>query len=435
MMPLCARLRRLPSLALAACAALVCAAANGQQASAWTSPWIATWGTAMVQGSQANAPELAGQTLRLIAHSSVGGSQVRIWLSNRFGVTPLRIGAAHIAVSAESSPGPNADLTSIVPGSDRVITFAGSANVIIPPGATIVSDPAALDVPPLANVAVSLYFPESAQGITLHASARQSSYITTGNAVSASSFTSLAPNREFWTRDSWYFLTGIDVYAPGASAIVAMGDSITDGNHSTLNANHRWPDYLASRLAANQATRKAGILGMVNTGISGNRVLLDGDGPSALSRIDWDVLDRSGARFLILFHGINDIEATTRNRQPYSDLLDRLEWGLMQIAAQAHQHGMRVIAATQMPDCHSDPCTWPEGEKVRTALNEWIRHAPVFDGVIDFDAATRDPAQPMELRAEYNSGDYVHPNDAGYKAMADTIDLTLFTRDYAGLKK
>lgn len=418
-----ASLRRVRAIAPIACAALLCITVSGQQ----SSPWVATWGTALVQGSQANAPELTGETLRLIVHTSAGGSQARIWLSNRFGVTPLRIGAANIAISQESSAVAGADLTAIAPESGRALTFAGSAEVIIPPGATIVSDPVALNAPPLANLAVSLYFPENTLGLTLHTSARQSSYITTGNAVAASTFTSLTPNREFWSRDSWYFLSGVDVYAPGTSAIVALGDSITDGNHSTLNANHRWPDYLAARLAASSAMRKAGVLGVVNAGISGNRVLLDGDGPSALSRMDWDVLDRSGARYLILFHGINDIEAATRNRQPYGDLLKRLQWGLAQIAAQAHQHGMRVIAATQMPDCHSDPCTWPEGEKVRSAFNEWIRHAKIFDGLIDFDEVTRDPAHLTELRAEYNSGDFVHPNDAGYKAMADAIDLTLFT--------
>ena len=146
-------------------------------------------------------------------------------------------------------------------------------------------------------------------------------------------------NGNSWTKGSWYFLTGVDVFAPGGSAVVALGDSITDGNHSTQNGNHRWPDYLAARLAQNAATRKAGVLGVVNTGISGNRLLLDGDGPSALARLDWDVLNRSGVRYLILFEGINDIESTTRNRQPYGDLEKRLEWGLAQIAAQAHEHG------------------------------------------------------------------------------------------------
>jgi lysophospholipase L1-like esterase len=218
------------------------------------------------------------------------------------------------------------------------------------------------------------------------------------------------------------------VYAPGSSAVVALGDSITDGNHSTPSGNHRWPDYLAARLAENEATRKAGVLGVVNTGISGNRLLLDGDGPNALARLDWDVLDRSGVRYLILFEGINDIESMTRNRQPYGDLEKRLEWGLAQIAAQAHQHGILVFGATQMTDCRDLKCTWHEGEKVRTALNEWIRTTDAFDGLIDFDLATRDPQHPTQLLQQYNSGDFVHPNDTGYKAMADAIDLSLFRK-------
>jgi lysophospholipase L1-like esterase len=156
--------------------------------------------------------------------------------------------------------------------------------------------------------------------------------------------------------------------------------------------------------------------------------LLDGDGPNALARLNWDVLDRSGVRYLILFEGINDIESATRNRQPYGDLEKRLEWGLAQIAVQAHQHGILVFGATQMTDCRDFKCTWPDGERVRTALNEWIRTTRVFDGLIDFDLATRDPQHPTQLLQQYNSGDFVHPNDTGYKAMANAIDLSLFAK-------
>ena len=167
---------------------------------------------------------------------------------------------------------------------------------------------------------------------------------------------------------------------------------------------------------------------MVDTGISGNRLLLDGDGPNALSRLDWDVLSRSGVRYLILFEGINDIESATRDRQPYGDLEQRLESGLAQIALQAHQHGIRVLGATQMTDCRNFTCTWPDGEVVRNALNQWIRTTEAFDGVIDFDKATRDPQHPTQLLQQYNSGDFVHPNDVGYKAMANSIDLSLFLK-------
>jgi lysophospholipase L1-like esterase len=390
------------------------------------SPWVATWGTAMEKAFNGSAPDVTGQTLRLIMHNSVGGSEARIWLSNRFGVAPIRIGSAHIAVSVDpgtnANPAPNLDQSAIKPVTDRALTFNGDTAVTIPPGATIASDPATLDVPALADLAVSLYFPDPTLATTLHPGAQQSSYLATGDATGAADLTGSS-----WTRNSWCFLTGVDVYAPGASAVVALGDSITDGNHSTLNANRRWPDDLAVRLAQNPETRKAGVLGVVNAGTSGSRLLLDGDGPNAMARLDWDVLDRSGVRYLILFEGINDIEAQTRSHQPYDALVKQLEWGLAQIATQAHDRGIKVFVATQMTDCRNFQCTWPEGEKARSALNEWIRTAKIFDGIIDFDLITRDPQHPTQLLQQYNSGDFVHPNDTGYQAMADAIDLSLFT--------
>lgn len=390
------------------------------------SPWVATWGTAMEEAFNGSAPDVTGQTLRLIVHASVGGSKTRVWLSNRFGVAPIRIGSAHIAVSVDpgSNPHPaaNLDQSAIRPETDRTLTFNGDTDVTIPPGATISSDPAMLDVPALANLAVSLYFPDPTLAATVHPGAQQSSYLATGDATGATALTERS-----WTRNSWYFLTGVDVYAPGASAVVALGDSITDGNHSTMNANRRWPDDLAVRLAQNPATRKAGVLGVVNVGTSGSRLLLDGDGPNAMARLNWDVLDRSGVRYLILFEGINDIEAQTRVHQPYGELVKQLEWGLAQIATQAHDHGIKVLVATQMTDCRDLHCTWPEGEKARTAFNEWTRASKFFDGLIDFDLITRDPEHPTQLLGQYNSGDFVHPNDTGYQAMADAIDLGSFT--------
>jgi lysophospholipase L1-like esterase len=392
------------------------------------SPWVATWGAAMQEAFNGSAPDVTGQTLRLIVHTSAGGSRTRIWLSNRFGSTPIHIGSAHIAVSVDpgtnATPAANLDQSAIEPGTDRALTFNGDTAVTIPPGATIVSDPATLDVPALANLAVSLYFPDPTLASTLHGGANQSSYLATGDATAAASLTGKS-----WTRNSWYFLTGVDVYAPGVSAVVALGDSITDGNHSTLNANRRWPDDLAVRLAQNPATHKAGVLGVVNVGTSGSRLLLDGDGPNAMARLNWDVLDRSGVRYLILFEGINDIEAQTRVHQPYGELVKQLEWGLAQIATQAHDRGIKVFVATQMTDCHDFHCTWPDGEKARTAFNEWTRTSKLFDGLIDFDLIMRDPEHPTQLLGKYNSGDFVHPNDTGYQAMADAIDLSLFTSD------
>lgn len=396
--------------------------------SAHCPPWVATWGTAMEEAFNGGAPDVTGQTLRLIVHTSVGGSKTRIWLSNRFGAAPLRIGSAHIAVSVDpgtnTNPAPNLDQSAIKPGADQTLTFNGDPAVTIPPGATIVSDPATLDVPALANLAVSLYFLDPTLAATLHPGAQQSSYLATGDKTSAADLIGKS-----WTRNSWYFLTGVDVYAPGVSAVVVLGDSITDGNHSMLNANRRWPDDLAVRLAQNPATRKAGVLGVANVGASGSRLLLDGDGPNAMARLNWDVLDRSGVRYLILFEGINDIEAQTRVHQPYDALVKQLEWGLAQIVTQAHDRGIKVFVATQMTDCRNFQCAWPEGEKARTAFNEWTRASKLIDGLIDFDRITRDPQHPTQMLERYNSGDYVHPNDTGYQAMADAIDLSLFTGD------
>ncbi|MGH9598633.1 MAG: SGNH/GDSL hydrolase family protein [Terracidiphilus sp.] len=392
-----------------------------QQASgtaAGASPWVATWGAAMMAADAGRAPDVSGQTLRLIVHASVGGPKARVWLSNRFGAGPLHIGAAHLAICANADGAAGA----IRSGSDRALTFDGLGSVTIPPGATIVSDAAALDVPPFADLAVSLYFPDRTLAATVHDGARQVSYAANGNAAGAPEMPG-----DSWTEHSWYVLTGVDVYAPGDAAVVALGDSITDGNHSTESANRRWPDDLAVRLEADASTHAAGVLGVVNAGISGNRVLLDGTGPNAMARFDADVLDRSGVRYLILFEGINDIEDVTHQHQTYGDLDKRLEWALAQMAQLAHEHGIKVFGATQMPDCRRLHCASVEGEATRQALNEWIRTDPIFDGVIDFDRITRDPAHPSQLLPKYDSGDSVHPNDLGYEAMADAIDLSLFT--------
>ncbi len=386
------------------------------------SPWVATWGTAMVYAGD-NAPDVSGQTLRLIVHTSVGGPKTRIWLSNRFGTVPLHIGAVHIATSADANPKPNAEMSGIRRGSDRTLTFNHLGSVTIAPGATLVSDGVDLDVPALSNIAVSIYFPDHTRATTQHGGAQQRSYAATGDVTGAEDLVGRS-----WMQGSWYILTGVDVYGPGKSAVVALGDSITDGNHSTQSGNHRWPDDLAVRLAENAGTRSAGVLGVVNVGISGSRLLLDGDGPNAMARIDWDVLLRSGVRYLILFEGINDLESAGRNHQPFPDLMANLEAGLAQIALQAHDHGIRVLGATQMTDSRDFKVAWPDREAARDALNQWILTTHVFDGVIDFDKTMRDPKCPTQMLQEYNSGDFVHPNDVGYQAMADSINLSLFTK-------
>ncbi len=390
------------------------------------SPWVATWGAAMVATDAGGAPDFSGKTVREIVHTSVAGQQVRVWLSNRFGSQPLQIGAAHAALSATGSVGVNKDGTpnqsGIQQGTDRALTFHHLTSITIPPGSAIVSDPVALAVPALSDLAVSIYFPDHTSATTEHSSAQQTSYAATGNVVDAPN---LAQNS--WTHESWYVLSGVDVYAPGDSAVIAFGDSITDGAYATVNQNHRWPDYLAQRLSTDPGTRKSGVLGVVNVGIGGNRVLLDGAGPNAVSRIDWDVLARSGARYLIVLESINDIGRFARDHQPYGDLTQRLESAFTQLAAQAHQHNIFVIGATATP---YQGCGYysVEGDAVRQALNQWIRTSRTFDGVADFDKAVRDPQNPLRFAEQYDSGDHLHPKDAGYNAMANSIDLSLFTR-------
>src|SRR6185437_12595081 len=302
------------------------------------------------------------------------------------------------------------------------LTFNGKDTVVIPPGAEVVSDPVALNVPALTDIAISMYFPDHTMASTEHSDSNQISYAANGNQVAAADL-----GGKSWESKPWYVVSGVDVNAPGDSAVVAFGDSITDGAYATENENHRWPDYLARRLEADPGTKKAGVLGMVNVGIGGNRVLLDGYGPNAVSRINPDLISRSDARYVIILESINDIGRFTSNHQSYGDLTLRLEAGIAQIAAQAHQRGIKVIGATLTPyqGCgyYSDA-----GNEVRNAVNEWIRTSPIFDGIADFDKAVRDPQNPQHFAAQYDSGDHLHPKDAGYEAMAASIDLSMFTK-------
>lgn len=400
---------------LAAIAPWILAVAVAQSASAPDgSAWVATWGAAMMATGSGHAPDFTGQTLRQIVHVSTGGEQARVWFSNRFGTEPLLIGSVHIALRT------NADAVDAT--SDHALTFSRNASVTIPPGATIVSDPIAVHIPPFANLAISCYFPDRTMGKTQHGLANQTSYRASGNQTAAANLTDSAKPME-----SWYFLTGVDVATPGESAVVTLGDSITDGAQSTPNTNHRWPDDLAARLAEDANTKAAGVVGVVNVGISGNRVLRDGTGPNALSRFNRDVLARSGARDVIVLESINDIARYADHHQPYGNLEQRLETAFAEMAMQAHQHGIRIFGATLTPFQGCD-CFTPEGEAVRDGLNHWIRTSPVLDGYVDFDKATRDPQHPLQYLPQYDSGDHVHPSDAGYQVMANAIDLSLFTK-------
>jgi lysophospholipase L1-like esterase len=386
--------------------------------------WVGTWGAG--PGGPplpANTQVFTDQTVRLIVHTSIGGTRVRIRLSNELGSTPLRIGAAHIAIRAVGT----ATGADIQAGTDRALTFSAYPGITLPPGTPVLSDPVDLDVPALSDLAVSLYLPGSVAATTIHGTASQTNYVSLPGDFSGAA--TLPVQR---TILSWPFLTEVDVTGGrdgNGSAIVALGDSITDGTRSTPDTNNRWPDWLARRL---QTVRDpvAGInntLGVVNRGISGNRLLSNPPegslaGRSILERFDRDVLATAGVRTMTLMIGINDIgNSSPANPVSSADLIA----GYRQVIARAHAKGIAVFGATLTPFEGAGYYS-PEKEVVRQAVNSWIRASDEFDGVIDFDRVTRDPAHPARFLPAYDSGDHLHPNDLGYQAMGTAVPLELF---------
>ena len=353
----------------------------------------------------------ADATLREIVHVSIGGPQVRIIFTNEFGTDPLTIAAAHVAISQGGS--------AINLVSAAGLTFGGHTSVIIPPGALVVSDPAVVKVPAASDLAISLFLPaQTITHLSQHGSADQTSYTAPGNVVGAQALDSPTEIR------SWPFVKGVDVKVPAQdAAVVAFGDSITDGAYAALNANARWPDELARRLLADKRT--AG-LGVLNEGIGGNRILHDNTGPSALARFDRDVIALSGVKYVIILEAINDIGHAYTTLRPYDVVSsDDLIAGYVQMAERAHTHGIKVYIATLTPYVGAGYAS-PAGEQVRQALNQWIRTTNQIDGFIDFDKATQDPANPAMYLPAFDHGDHLHPSDPGYKAMGDAIDLKLF---------
>jgi len=392
---------------------MVSTSAAGNAQAAQRPQWVGTWAssTMLATGGLAMRP-FAAVTLRQIVHVSNGGESVRVRFSNAFGLDGLTISDAHVALSAGGS--------AIKDGTDHALTFGGAASVRIPPGAEMYSDPVSIAVPALSDVAVSFYLPAQVmRAETYHQFADQDNFQADGDVTGAATLTSPTELR------SWYFLDGIDVNAvEGARAIVTLGDSITDGAQSTKNANGRWPDVLAARLKQDADLKNVSIL---NEGIGGNRVLNDQAGPSALARLDRDVLAQSGVRYVIVLESINDIgRLGGRFIVPEDELTaPMLEQGLKQIADEAHEHGIKAIGATLTPYGGAGYAS-EKGEQVRKDVNNWIRTSGTFDGVIDFEQITRDPQNPDRFNPLYDAGDHLHPNDAGYKAMGEGIDLKLF---------
>jgi lysophospholipase L1-like esterase len=382
--------------------------------------WVGSWATA-VQGVVGAPAQYSNQTLRLIVRSSVGGNQVRVRLSNELGTQRMVIGAARIALRSVAE--------SIDPATDRALTFGGVASITVPAGAPVLSDPVSLDVPPLSELAISIYLPHPTTVSTVHLLGLQTSYVSAPDSGDLTDAGTLLPANPI---GSWPLLTGVHVKASRrAAAIVVLGDSITDGVGSTVDASRRWPDMLSERL---QARPNLDHLAVLNHGIIGNRLLRPGTGPAAqllgaagLARFDRDVVAQPAVGFLVVLLGINDIGA------PVSEAVtvDELMAGHRQLIERAHVRGIKIFGATLPPfEGATIPGFYtPEGEQKRQAINEWIRTAGAYDGVIDFDRALRDPSHPTRLLPAYDSGDHLHPNDAGTRAMAEAVPLRLFRLD------
>ncbi|GLF97886.1 SGNH/GDSL hydrolase family protein [Streptomyces yaizuensis] len=365
--------------------------------------WTGTWGAAPSHA----VPPLPGTSIRNVVHTSVGGRAARIRVTNRFGTAPLRIGAATVALQVPGAPRSPA----AVPGSLRAATFGGEPSATVPAGRDLLSDPVPLRVPAAANLLVTLHTPGDPGPATQHRSALQTNFLAPGGDHTADG--SGTPYTA--TTGSWHYLSGVDVLGSGArGTLVALGDSITDGSGSTASANRRWPDRLAARLRALPPHRR---LGVVNAGIAGNRLLRDGTGPSALARLDADVLSRPGLRAVIVMIGINDIKGTPEAADPAV-----YEAAFRRLATRAHARGVHVVGGTIAPYA-GHPGYTEAREAVRQAVNRFIRTSPLFDGVADFDAAVRDPARPNRILPAYDPGDHLHFNDAGLQAMADAVDL------------
>ncbi|HEX4758102.1 MAG TPA: SGNH/GDSL hydrolase family protein [Terracidiphilus sp.] len=408
--------RHLPALASTALL-FIALNVSGNAQSPEHPKWVGTWAASpMLAEGGFHVHPFSAVTLREIVHISNGGAQVRVRFTNEFGVDGLTISDAHVALSAGGG--------AIKEGTDHALTFGGAGSVRIPPGAAMYSDPVAIAVEPLTDVVMSFYLPSQImRAETYHSFADQENYMADGDVAGATTLPQNA-NARVVPLESWYFLDGIDVNAAdGSRAIVTLGDSITDGAHSTPNTNRRWPDILAARLKQEHGLEQVAVL---NEGIGGNRVLNDQAGPSALARLDRDVLAQSGVRYVIVLESINDIGRLAHLTAPEDDVTaQQLEQGLKQIADAAHQHGIKAIGATLTPYGGANYNSG-RGEQVRKDVNNWIRTSGVFDGVIDFDQLTRDPANPDRFNPEYDSGDHLHPGDTGYKAMGDGIDLKLF---------
>jgi lysophospholipase L1-like esterase len=403
--------------------------ALGFTTAAQSAAWVQTWGAAPLPSSAAMGPFPATpsfnhQTIRQTLRLSVGGSRIRVRLSNEYGSKPLSLGAVRVALADEHG---NAR-----PGSERQALFAGRPEARVPPGAPLLSDPIDLPVGALATLIISIFVPEDTGACTCHPTGMQSALVSDAGDYTDKAFKPAS------TTEMRAFVTGVETeVARDARTVVVLGDSITDGVGSTPGANRRWPDLLAIRLNGPRAAKAAGGWGVVNMGISGNRVLADGFGVNALARFDRDVLAVAGVKALIVLEGINDIGiANAHMAGQFAELFKSLAAGssvssesmiagYRQIIARAHARGIKVMLATILPYGGADYYS-EAGEFIRQAVNQWIRTGGAADAVVDFDAVIRDPAVPTRMKEGFHSGDHLHGSDAGYEAMAAAVDLAMF---------
>ncbi len=384
---------------------LLALASAPAQAQSWSRSWMAA--PLVSRTAPEKRPDLSDRTLRQVVRISTGGDRIRLRLSNEMSTQPLLLGAVHVALA-----GANGET---LPGTDRVVTFNQAQGATIPARAPLLSDPIAMPVKPLARIAISIHLPQGAPDATVHSYSAATGWTAPGDQTAATSLTDAA------TLGPRVIITGVEVEnRKPARTIVTLGDSITDGVRATPDSDRRWPDLLAERLQRGGMT----LTGVANAGISANRLLSEGDGYNALARFDSDVLAVPGVSHVVILEGVNDLGAAARDQQPMLPPA-AIIGAYRQMIARAHDRGVKVILATILP--YKGAGYWSAaGEASRVAINDWIRTNREADGYVDLAQAIADPADPARMARAYDVGDALHPNDAGFRVMADAIDLSLF---------